>query len=206
MIEWSLGGPRHIGVLGHWELVHCDLIRISDFGFRIFCISLLLLTLLLPTPILALTPATLLGSDLQPRAVNIESLSEGVLSYFDTDRQFKTQALDQLLQIRDLGGPRAGGWSAATAESGPYVELVDGQRLEGQWVGATPDGQNVLWHNGVLGTVTISLDNLKAWSCASIPLFLPQPAPARPTRIWRHWSMATRLWDSSPAWGPTAWN
>src|SRR5665213_3206053 len=82
------GFLNHVEHLSHWDLGHWNLIRISDFGFRIFHLPFLLLALL-PTSLLALTPATLVGPDLQPRTVNVESLSDGVLSFFDTDRQLK---------------------------------------------------------------------------------------------------------------------
>lgn len=114
--------------------------------------------LLLPSPAPAVTPASLLGPDLKPHRVRIRTLRDGRLSYFDEQRDLRDAPLSQFIQIRDLPGARA---AKAEAADGARVDLADGQRLAGAWLGATADGQGLRWDHPSLGTVTIQLQDVR---------------------------------------------
>ncbi len=117
----------------------------------------------------AITPATLVGEDLQAQAVNLQGAREGQLLYFGEDRVLRTEPLDRFLQIRDLPG-------AETVSPGPdssTIVLSDGQRFAGQWLGVSSDGRTIQWRHPLLGDLTLALDRVRTISFRS-PL---EPGP-----------------------------
>ena len=114
---------------------------------------------------LAVTPATVIGPDLQPQRINIQGLRDGKLSYFDAERRLRTGELTAFVQIRDLPGSATGGDEASPAAgSRAYVELLDDQRLFGKWSGAADNGQSLLWTHPLMGQVPIALEDIVAIS------------------------------------------
>ena len=75
-----------------------------------------------------ITPAVLVGSDLRPHPISLSSLRDGVLSYFDANRDLRREPVDQFVQLRAIGLPaaaRADRWS---------VTLLDLVLLQGPWL------------------------------------------------------------------------
>src|SRR5687767_9577713 len=50
-----------------------------------------------PTMSMAATPATLVGPDLKARPVNLQSVGEGQVSYFDAQRVYRTESLERII-------------------------------------------------------------------------------------------------------------
>ena len=121
----------------------------------------------------AVTPATMVGPDLQAQRVNIQGLYEGSLSYFDASRELRTDKLEKFIQIRNLPGtgPPAGQALPVTDHYAPwFVELTDGQRLVGQWSDSATDGQALLWEHALLGRVVIKLDLIRTLGVVQAPV------------------------------------
>ncbi len=114
-------------------------------------------------PAVAITEAELIGPDLVARPVKITNLHEQTLSYFDEQRTLQIAAVDGFVQLRAIGGT-----DASDATPYPCVSLTDGQRFTGNWVGPTPDGSGLRWRNDLVGTLTISLDEVASitWRAA----------------------------------------
>lgn len=112
----------------------------------------------------ALTPATLVGPDLEPQAVQIISISEGRVGYFDASRQMQSATTDQFVQLRDL--PRESQPAVAAPDEQPMgmIELTDGTRLTGRITGVADDGQALQWTHVQFGDVTVSVEGLAAVS------------------------------------------
>lgn len=138
--------------------------------------------LLLTQSTFAVTPATLIGPDLVPRQVNIQALRDDRLTYFDSNRDLRTTDLKNFVQIRDLPGSRNSS-DALRPEETPQqtLELTDGQRLVGTWVGASDDGQNLLWRHGSLGSITVGLDQLRA---IGLSINAPPLGPTTSDTLW----------------------
>jgi hypothetical protein len=130
----------------------------------------------------AASPAKLVGPDLKPRDVNVQTLRDGVLTYFDNQRNLQAEPVSRFLQLRfdtpgstptpgsthTLGSaPTPGSDPAAGIASGQdlgMVELIDGQRLVGRLIGVGGDGQALLWEHPQLGQVTVLLEQVSSWS------------------------------------------
>ncbi len=106
-------------------------------------------------PVAAVTPATLIGPDLDPKTVNVASLDDGTINYFDEQRTLRSSAVNQFVQLRSIGGDDTVGPLSA-----PGVWLTDGQRFTGDWVGPTPDGSAIRWRHPLIGTVVIPLEDV----------------------------------------------
>jgi len=138
--------------------------------------------LCLCAPVAAATPAVLVGLDLQAKAVHIQGLSGGALSYFDRDRRLRVEPIDTVVQIREIGLPsRSGSVDAdvAVVDGVGVIELVDGQRLTGEWVDA--QAGVVRWRHPWLGLVGIGLDRIARVSLSG-PLAVEAGDP--PTSDW----------------------
>ncbi len=123
-----------------------------------------------PHEALAVTPALLIDRQLQKHTVKIQSIDEGMMSFFDHARELRVDPLDQYVQIyplvEDLNG---GGGSRGGPENG-WVELVDRQRLSGRWVGGSQDGQTLYWDNESLGRVSIPLTRIRSITLVGDPV------------------------------------
>ena len=129
------------------------------------------------SPLAAVTPATLIGPDLDPRPVSITSLDDGTLNYFDEQRTLRNTAVNQFVQLRSVGGE-----DTLSPMSPPGVWLTDGQRFTGDWVGPTPDGAALRWRHPLIGTVVIPLEEVArvAWIAGDGPP-APLDAPTQDT-------------------------
>lgn len=114
----------------------------------------------------ALTPATLVGTALEPRRITIQSIRSDRLTFFDAQRELRSQPLDQFLQIRDLPGAQVSEQHSAAS----VLELTDGQRLVGRWAGEADDGQTLIWRHERLGIVRVELERVAAFALgAALP-------------------------------------
>lgn len=112
--------------------------------------------------LLAATPATLVGLELGSEPVSISALQDGLLVYFDTERRLCEAPLDQFVQLRDIGVEKPG------AGGSPNIELLDGQRLTGQWQGGT--GEHFTWRHPAFGDLIVGLDDLLALTRVGEPV------------------------------------
>lgn len=118
---------------------------------------IVLLGMLCPGQVaLAVTEAKLLGPDLRSQPVRITTLENGTLGYFDEDRNLQNTPISQLVQLRIH--PEV---NTDAAEAQTRIELTDGQRFIGQWIGATPDGSSIRWQSDTVGELTIPLDQVR---------------------------------------------
>ena len=92
--------------------------------------------LMIATPALALTPATLVRPELDDQNISITSLRQGILGYFDDERRLQREQVDQFVQLRNIGGQQP-----SIADDAQVIELIDGQRLVGQWADASAAGE-----------------------------------------------------------------
>ena len=122
----------------------------------------------------AATPAVLIDAQLQQRDVNIQSVDEGMISYFDAERRLQVEPLDRFVQIRRIGDAKSVSTQVNPAGAAGQVELIDGQRLKGSWVGASKDGQSLIWKHEILGQVSLDLSRIQ-----SVML------PGRTVEAWR---------------------
>jgi len=107
-------------------------------------------------PALAVTPARLIGPDLEARAIEIITLDRQVLNYFDEQRTLQSADLDHLVQLREIGGQEL------TDNSGmPGVWLTSGQHFSGNWAGPTEDGAGFRWQHPLIGAVTIPMQEVE---------------------------------------------
>jgi len=121
----------------------------------------------------AATQARLVDEELNTSPVRITALQDGTLSYFDQDRNLQHRSIDHIVQLTHLAGA-----SAVATESGgaPYLEMIDGQRFSGQWIGPTPDGASLRWRHDLLGDLVVALDQIT--TVTRIPT---AASPGRPT-------------------------
>jgi hypothetical protein len=107
------------------------------------------------SPAGAVTPAKLIGPDLKARVIDVSSLNDGTLHYFDEQRTLRSSAIDGFVQLRSIGGDDGGVSSRV-----PGVWLIDGQRFSGEWVGPTPDGLGLRWRHPLIGMMVIPLEEV----------------------------------------------
>jgi len=117
---------------------------------------LIAISLWLVSPLAALSPAVLVGPDLESENVTLTSLHNDIVSYFDAQRSLKRQSVDWFVQLRlasesaDIDRPIA------------LIQLTDGQRLAGRFVGPAGEGTALRWEHQELGTVDIDLEDVIA--------------------------------------------
>lgn len=116
---------------------------------------------------LAGTPAVLVDDQLQPHRVVLQGLAQGKISYFGPARELRIDPVDRFVQMRfDAAEPSAEPAELTEHENGDgqpgVLELTDGQRLTGRWVGCDPGSQQVRWRHATLGDIALGLDKIKA--------------------------------------------
>ena len=132
--------------------------------------ALLAVVVLCADPIRAATPALLVGSDLEPVKISVQSMSDGTLSFFDSGRRLRSEPASSFLQIRFL--PPAAAPQNIDEPTG-WLELIDGQRYPGRLTGADDAGQNIDWTLNLPTAVTVrvSLEQVRS---------LRWPVPPKP--------------------------
>lgn len=114
---------------------------------------------------LAADNAVLIDHELNTISVNLTAVRDGQVSYFDHARRQRLAPVRQFVQLRTLVAP-----DTDTDEPRAAIELIDGQRLVGKWIGVSEDGDTIIWESDVVGRVTISLDELSTWTVSGKPL------------------------------------
>lgn len=121
-------------------------------------VAVLLATILMP-PDGRLTGAILIGPDLNRYPADIQALAEGKVSFFDADRHLQVQPISHFVQIR-FGQIEDDGSTVSHNEGAVFIDLVDGQRLAVQWLGA--DGQTLHVRHALLGEMWVNVEDLLA--------------------------------------------
>jgi hypothetical protein len=149
------------------------------------------LTLCCADPARAATPALLVGPELEPVKVSVQSMGDGTLNYFDSERRLRSEPASSFLQIRLIAPATPAGKGDAqapvAAEPG-WLELIDGQRYPGRLTGSDDAGQNIDWTLSLPTAVTlrVSLERVRSirWPMAPKPQAgnsdAPGNAPAQP--------------------------
>ena len=167
-----------------------SLIRHSSFVIRICGTAAVLVAALAH----AATPVTLIGPDLEPKRVNLQGLDDESLSFFDADRQYRTQSIDRVLQLRDLGNPGSPASPATPTTGTPtavkpsslgFIETADGQKIFGSLDLERTKRDKIAWSNSTLGVIEISVDDLRtlALKSMSTPAKNDAKNPAREDQI-----------------------
>ena len=146
--------------------------------------------------------AVLIGADLKPQFVNLQAMGAAQISYFDAERRLQIKSLNDVLQIRLLGdrnpttknelrsvkanseidantGAKTG---VKIADADPAkaifirVDLVDGQRLVGQWSKSVDGGETLVFRHELLGQARLKLDVLaRLWRDVRKARAIPTP-------------------------------
>jgi hypothetical protein len=128
-------------------------------------------------PIRAATPAMLVGADLTPVKVSVQSMSDGTLNYFDSERRLRSEPASSFLQIRFVSPALQ---QQNSDEPVGWLELIDGQRYPGRLTGADEAGQSIDWTLSLPTAVTVrvSLEQVRSlrWPLLSKPQ-APAPEP-----------------------------
>lgn len=106
-------------------------------------------------------PATLIDKQLVPVRITLQSLRGETINFFGADREYRSEPISRYLQLRVEDD------AVASAPTEAIIELTDGQRLRGQWLGAGDDGQSIRWRHPKLGEWLISLETLSAYRPAA---------------------------------------
>jgi hypothetical protein len=139
----------------------------------------------------AVTPAILIGPDLKPREVKLQSLGGGKMTFFDAERTMQIEPTGKVLQVRfpqprdeavlldgneapaseltpvkdsvkppGAAPPVAPVGSPTAKPSEAFLELIDGQRIVGKFLGSDAEGQKLRFQHATLGEVTVELDRI----------------------------------------------
>ena len=133
----------------------------ASIGRSVLVCALLFLTGAITTRVSAVTPAVLIDTQLEPHRVNIQGLVDGVISYFDAERRLQMQPMTQFVQVRIVKHFSETGPGDTVTDTSPtgrsdesagVLELVDGQRFVGRWVGVDAQAQALIWqHPSLVG-------------------------------------------------------
>ncbi|MBI1335636.1 MAG: hypothetical protein GC164_01585 [Phycisphaera sp.] len=124
--------------------------------------------------------ATLVGPDLEPQRITLQSLEDGVLVYFDKDRNLQSAPLTDFIKLQlDSDTPTHPNPDTQPHESLSTLTLNNGQCLVGQWRGAINDGQMVQWEHPTMGLFQVSLDAVRSvrWVTAAGGQSINDPTP-----------------------------
>ncbi len=103
----------------------------------------------------AVTPAELIGPDMDVRSIQVTSLRGDTLHYFDEQRTLRSAPVDGFVQLRAIGGQ-----DTALQHPGEMIWMTDGQQLAGTWVGPTADRTGIRWRHPAIGDMTITLEDV----------------------------------------------
>lgn len=108
----------------------------------------------------AVTPAVVVGPDLQPRRVNLQSVGDDAITFFDAKRVYQSEPTSRVVQLRDFDADAK--TPPATQPAAAAIELVDGQRFVGTLDSTSPDGQVIRWRHAALGVVSANLERVRS--------------------------------------------
>ena len=128
-------------------------------GVAVALVAALWVCLAGTAPAWAMTEAQLLGPGLEPEPVQVRGLYDGTLHYFDGQRRLQRRGVDAFVSLRQIAG-RSSERAWQRLQGGGGMLLSDGQRLAGRWVGASEDGQALLWEHAQLGRFEVPLDRI----------------------------------------------
>ncbi len=113
----------------------------------------------------AVTPAFLIGPDLDDQPVSIVAFMDDTLTYFDRDRILQSEPAESLVRLHHIAD------TTPIDLPAPSLTLTDGQCFTGIWVGPSPQGDGLRWRHDRLNTLTVSLDRVSriVWDAANIP-------------------------------------
>ena len=116
----------------------------------------------------AVTPATLVDARLETEAIQLATVRDGVVVYFDRERRLREAPLRDFVQIRSIGPSvsRDTGEQAAPAR----IELIDGLSLPGQWLRGDDDGQRFVWEHSRFGEMEVPLEDLVSLTLVGEPI------------------------------------
>lgn len=129
-------------------------------------------------PLVAATPVILIGPDLKPRQVNLQALGDGRMSFFDAERTLQVESVGAVLQIRfpvDAAVKVEESTVASAKPQAVFIELIDGQRIVGKFLGSDDQGQKLRFQHAALAEVTISLDKVARLSFDGVQHSRPSP-------------------------------
>jgi hypothetical protein len=130
----------------------------------------------------AATPVLLIGPELRPQRVMLQSFGPEQVSFFDADRTLQFAAIDEFQRLRVLGEAEASADAAALGlgafrqADAPLVlrpidapgqggaallVLTDGQRLIGR-IGPDSNQDRLHWRHELLGDVRVALEHVRA--------------------------------------------
>lgn len=136
--------------------------------------AICLVSSLMAAPAAAVTPVVLIDTELNAHQVNLHGLSDGTISFFDVDRELRVEPIARYIQVRVIDGDDP---AVPVVQVGPtdapepikqsdpdqpsgVIELTDGQRLTGWWVGTEEPTQQVRWRHPTLGELGLGLDRV----------------------------------------------
>ncbi|MEM9884160.1 MAG: hypothetical protein AAF800_14700 [Planctomycetota bacterium] len=123
--------------------------------------SAVAVAMLVASSVHALTPAELTTPQLERQPISLTGLDGGTLRYFDDDRRLAERPTSDFVRLtlrpEEVVRPEDSATQAAAE-----IELIDGQRLTGRWVGVARGGEAVVWAHPSLGTFTLGLDDLRS--------------------------------------------
>lgn len=159
-------------------------IRHAPRIWRVALTTAVLMVAVLSRPAGAITPAQALTPKLETQTINLSQLQGGQLSYFDNDRRLTVAPAGEFVRltfenVEQLSAERLDVSGVGEESAAPLiVELIDGQRLAGQWSGAARDGEALVWTHATLGRFTLGLDEVR-----SISRRAASPTPADPALL-----------------------
>lgn len=107
--------------------------------------------------------AVLLDMEHATESIRLAGLTDQTLRYFDHQNTLQTRELSQIVQLRfEHQLPEA-----KTAQVDSRIELTDGQRLVGRWVGAVNGGQALRFEHALLGTTQINIEAISSLRLAA---------------------------------------
>lgn len=116
----------------------------------------------------AVTPATLVDSRLETESIQLATVRDGVVVYFDRDRRLREAPLRDFVQIRAIGKPSPSGTADDTEAA--RVELVNGQSLPGRWLRSGSDSERFVWEHPRFGRLEIPMEDLSSLTFVGEPI------------------------------------
>ncbi len=135
----------------------------------------------------------LMGPDLQRRPARLVSLGAGRLSYFDTERRLRAEAVEDLVSLRFDRKP--------LTPTEPALTFADGQVLYGTFSGVGPKGL-LQWKTETFGVMEIPLDRVMRMAGPAHAGVDAEPSVEHDTILLANGDLMHGLIDTLQAGGP----